>query len=175
MNVSHRKVGGELMAVSGIKLITGDCMEVMRQMDDDSVDLVFGSPPYCDARAYGINAQRKCLKWVEWMLAVTTAAARVCRGPVLWVAGGVTRKFNYWPACEGLMWEWWKRGGMHTLYRPCIYHRVGIPGSGGKDWFRKDEWRSLGRDAVLIELNPQYADMARRRISHDAGMFANVK
>jgi len=32
----------------------------------------------------------------------------------------------------------------------------------------------LGRDAVLIELNPKYADMARRRIASDAGMFADV-
>jgi hypothetical protein len=72
------------------------------------------------------------------MLEVTTAAARICKGPVIWVAAGVTRKRNYWPACEGLMWEWWKRGGEHQLYRPCVFHRVGIPGSGGKDWFRAD-------------------------------------
>lgn len=32
----------------------------------------------------------------------------------------------------------------------------------------------LGRDAVLIELNPEYAEMARRRIVGDAGMFAEV-
>ncbi len=32
----------------------------------------------------------------------------------------------------------------------------------------------LGRDAILIELNPEYADMAERRIKGDAGMFANV-
>jgi site-specific DNA-methyltransferase (adenine-specific) len=33
----------------------------------------------------------------------------------------------------------------------------------------------LGRSAVLIELNPAYADMAERRISGDGGMFANVE
>ena len=32
----------------------------------------------------------------------------------------------------------------------------------------------LGRDAILIELNPEYADMAERRIKGDAGMFASV-
>jgi hypothetical protein len=105
---------------------------------DRSVDLVFGSPPYCDARTYGIGAQRDCVAWVEWMLTVTAEAQRVARGPVLWVAAGVTRDRNYWPACEGLMWEWWKRGGDCQLYRPCYWHRVGIPGSGGKDWFRAD-------------------------------------
>jgi DNA modification methylase len=32
----------------------------------------------------------------------------------------------------------------------------------------------LGRDAILIELNADYADMARQRIADDAGMFAEV-
>jgi len=33
----------------------------------------------------------------------------------------------------------------------------------------------LGRNAILIELNPDYADMAERRIRSDGGMFANVQ
>ena len=33
----------------------------------------------------------------------------------------------------------------------------------------------LGRDAILIELNPGYAEMARRRIEGDAPLFANVE
>lgn len=103
-------------------------------LPDRSVDLVFGSPPYCDARTYGIGAQRGCAEWVEWMLAVTTEALRVSRGAVLWVAAGVTRDRTYWPACEGLMWEWWKRGG--SAYRPCYWNRDGIPGSGGDQWFK---------------------------------------
>jgi DNA modification methylase len=32
----------------------------------------------------------------------------------------------------------------------------------------------LGRNAVLIELNPSYAEMTRRRISGDAPLLANV-
>jgi DNA modification methylase len=32
----------------------------------------------------------------------------------------------------------------------------------------------LGRNAILIELNPQYAHMARKRIADDAGMFSTV-
>jgi hypothetical protein len=105
---------------------------------DGSVDLTVTSPPYCDARTYGIGAQRKCVEWVTWMLDVVTELQRVTIGPVIIVAAGVTRDRNYWPACEGLMWEWWKRGGDCQLYRPVYWHRVGIPGSGGKDWFRAD-------------------------------------
>ena len=33
----------------------------------------------------------------------------------------------------------------------------------------------LRRDAILIELSPKYAAMARRRIAHDAPLFADVK
>jgi tRNA1(Val) A37 N6-methylase TrmN6 len=32
----------------------------------------------------------------------------------------------------------------------------------------------LQRDAILIELNPTYADMARRRVTKDGGLFAAV-
>jgi DNA modification methylase len=34
---------------------------------DASVDLVFTSPPYVDARTYGIGAQRDCVEWIDWM------------------------------------------------------------------------------------------------------------
>jgi hypothetical protein len=33
----------------------------------------------------------------------------------------------------------------------------------------------LGRHAILCELNPEYAQMARKRITKDAGMFAEVE
>jgi len=32
----------------------------------------------------------------------------------------------------------------------------------------------LERDAILIELNPEYADMAKKRIESDGGLFSNV-
>lgn len=77
------------------------------------------------------------------MLTVTEAAVRVSKGLVLWVVSGVTRDHNYWPCCEGLAWEWWKRG--HHQWRPCVWWKVdnddggtGIPGSGGKQWLRAD-------------------------------------
>jgi len=100
------------------------------------IDLVFGSPPYCDARTYGIGAQRGCQEWIDWMLDVTAECLRVSKGAVVWVAASVTRKRSYWPAVEGLMYEWWTRGG--SMSRPCCWRRHGIPGSGGDQWFRAD-------------------------------------
>lgn len=104
---------------------------------DASVDLVFTSPPYSDARTYSHKGiSRKSEAWVEWMLEVVSELTRVCRGLVLVNCAGVTRDRVYNPAPEGLCWEWYKRGG--NLWRPAYWHRVGIPGSGGRQWLRAD-------------------------------------
>ena len=125
-------------------MVQGDCLDVMRGMNEQSVDLVFGSPPYVDARTYSRDdIQRGCEEWVEWMLDVSEAALRVSKGLVLWVVAGVQRDGCYWPGPEGLVWEWWRRGG--GLWCPCVWWKVnndeggtGIPGSGGKQALRKD-------------------------------------
>lgn len=65
-----------------------------------------------------------------------------------------------------------------ALIEPCI--KAGCPvggtvldpfGGAGTTGMVADR---LGRNAILIELNPEYAAMAERRIKDDAGMFANV-
>ncbi len=131
------------MSDERFRVIQADCIEFMNGLEEDSVDLVFGSPPYCDARTYGIDVCYDCQRWVDWMLQVSEAAIRVSKGLVLWVVAGVQRKNCYWPACEGLQWEWWKRNG--HLWCPCVWWKVnnaeggaGIPGSGGRQGLRKD-------------------------------------
>jgi len=64
-------------------LIVDDCLDVMMAWPDDSVDLVFGSPPYCDARTYGIGFKLHAQEWVDWMIERTVEAVRICRGPVI--------------------------------------------------------------------------------------------
>ena len=103
---------------------------------DKSVDLVLGSPPYMDARTYGIGADRGCQEWIDWMLVVTREAIRVTKGLVVWVVGGVTRDRCYWPGPEGLLYSAWREG--IQCWRPAIYYRSGIPGSGGDQWLRAD-------------------------------------
>lgn len=127
------------------EFITADILDWAQTQPDDRFDLVFGSPPYCDARTYedetlpdGVRCHMGCEEWVTWMIEVSLACQRICKGPIFWVCAGVTRDRNYWPGPEGLSWEWWKRGGDCQLYRPCAFHRVGIPGSGGEDYFRAD-------------------------------------
>lgn len=105
-------------------------------MPDNCVDLVFCSPPYEDARTYGIDFKLRGEEWVEWCIPRFMECLRVCKGLVAWVVAGKTKGFSYSCTPELLMADL-KRSGV-TLRRPPIYHRVGIPGSGGPDWLRAD-------------------------------------
>lgn len=115
-------------------IIQGSCDAI--PLASQSVDLAFGSPPYGPQRTYGINAQRGIIAWVDWMLGCVREMCRVCRGLVLVNCAGWSTKRIYQPGPEMLMSEWFRAGGV--CWRPAYWHRVGIPGSGGKHWLRAD-------------------------------------
>jgi hypothetical protein len=121
---------------AGITLYHGDAEHI--PLADQSVDFIFTSPPYLSARHYGDKSlhSRQCQQWIDWMMSVVTECTRVCRGLVLVNCAGVSTERIYQPGPEGLLYEWWKRGGV--CWRPAYWHRVGIPGSGGKHWLRAD-------------------------------------
>lgn len=121
------------------RLIQGDCLELMVSMEPDSVDLVFGSPPYEDARTYGIDFNLKGQEWVDWMVQVYEEATRVCKGLVAFVVQGRTRKYK-WSCTPALLIADLHRAGFNVR-NPVLYQRSGIPGSGGPDWLRSCyEW-----------------------------------
>jgi DNA modification methylase len=121
------------------KIIKGDCLQVMSRIESDSVDLVFGSPPYEDARTYGIDFKLKGQDWVDWMVHVFEEASRVSKGLVAFVVQGRTRKYK-WTCTPALLIADLHRAGFNVR-NPVIYNRSGIPGSGGPDWLRSDyEW-----------------------------------
>ena len=74
-----------------VKLIQGDCIEKMRDLDDNSVDLTVTSPPYDNLRTYNGNNEH----WGEhvWR-AVIAELYRVTAegGLVVWVVGDATIK-----------------------------------------------------------------------------------
>ena len=116
------------------RLICGDCLEVMRQMPDDSVDLVFTSPPYSNCRTYGIDFDLTGQEYVNWLIERTRECVRVCKGLVGIVIQGKTRKYK-WDATPALFMADLHQAGFN-LRRPVIFNRSGIPGSGGPDWLR---------------------------------------
>jgi hypothetical protein len=118
------------------RMIVGDCLDVMRTMPDDSVDLVFTSPPYEAARTYGIGFNLKGQDWVDWSVERYKECDRICRGLVAWVVEGQTRKFR-WSATPALLMADLHRAGI-KLRKPPAFHRSGIAGGGGPDWLRND-------------------------------------
>jgi len=126
--------------MSNWKLHTGDCIDWLGSLADDSVDLLFTSPPYLEARTYGIGAGRKLEPWVEWMMAVVKAAAPKVKGLIAINCEGQTRGFRYMPSPFLLMADLHRAG--FNLRKPAVYERDGIPGSGGPDWF-KNRWEPI--------------------------------
>jgi site-specific DNA-methyltransferase (adenine-specific)/site-specific DNA-methyltransferase (cytosine-N4-specific) len=117
-------------------VVQGDSLAVLRQLPADSMDLLFGSPPYEDARSYGIDFALSGQDWVDWMVSYFKEALRVCNGLVAAVVAGRTEDFR-WSATPALLLADLHRAGIH-LRTPPIFHRHGIPGSGGPDWLRND-------------------------------------
>lgn len=122
--------------MSTVELYLGDSLSVMNSLPEKSVDLVFCSPPYEAARTYGIDFNLRGQDWVDWAVERFVAGLRVSRGLVAWVIEGQTRDFRY-SAAPILFAADLHRRGVH-LRKPPIFHRVGIPGSGGPDWLRND-------------------------------------
>ncbi len=118
------------------KIIIGDNLAIMRQMQYESVDLVMCSPPYEDARTYNLDFSLKGDKWVQWCLPRILECLRVSKGLVAWVVEGRTRKYRYSNAPAQLAVAAEAAGAIPR--KPPIYHRSGIPGSGGPDWLRND-------------------------------------
>lgn len=119
-----------------IRYITADCYEWMQDQETDSVDLVICSPPYEDARFYDIDFRLRDKAWVDWAHDRFLECARISRGLVVWVIEGRTRKFQ-WSATPALLMAELHESGVY-LRKPPIYHRQGIPGSGGPDFWRND-------------------------------------
>ncbi len=122
--------------MSSIKNRVGECLKLMRPMPDESVDLIFTSPPYENARTYGIGFDLKGQDWVDWAVERFVECCRVSRGLVAWVVEGRTKDFQ-WSATPALLMADLHRAGI-KLRKPPIYRRNGTFGGGGKDWLRND-------------------------------------
>lgn len=118
------------------KIINRDCLDWLKKQPDDSVDLIFTSPPYEDCRTYGIDFKLQGQKWIDWCFERYIECNRICKGLVAWVVEGKTRKFQ-WSATPVLLMSQLHIAGI-KLRKPPAYYRVGIPGSGGPDWLRND-------------------------------------
>lgn len=114
-----------------------DALEFLRSLPDDSIDLLVTSPPYLKARTYSRDdVSRGIDEWTTWMVEVVTAAAPKVKGLIAVNCEGQTENYAYQPAPQTLAADLFRAG--FNLRRPVIFHRIGIPGSGGPDWVRGD-------------------------------------
>jgi site-specific DNA-methyltransferase (adenine-specific) len=76
------------MNMERVKLYKGDCIDVMRKMDSESVDLVVTSPPYDNMRTY----EGTCEWNFEIFQKVANELYRIVKdsGVVVWVVGDAT-------------------------------------------------------------------------------------
>lgn len=153
-------------------VLLGDCLELLKEFPDNHFDLCITSPPYEAARTYGeLGFSLKGQEWVDWAVARYVECVRVTKGLVAWVMEGQTRQYQ-WSATPALLMADLHRYGVR-LRKPPVFHRVGIPGSGGPDWLRNDYefivCSSKGRlpwsDNTAMGHPPKYApggDMSHR-------------
>ena len=76
---------------SKVKLLHGDCLELMKDIPDNSVDLTVTSPPYDNLRTYNGNIKQ----WsFEKFKAIAKELYRITKqgGVVVWVVGDATVK-----------------------------------------------------------------------------------
>lgn len=130
-------------------IVHAGCLIWLRSLPDDSVDLLFTSPPYERARLYLENGEdlgiaRDTEEWVSWMLSICEEARRVCRGLCAFVVEGQTIDRRYTASPFLLAADLHRRG--FNLRKPCVFRRNGVPGSGGSkahgDWLRND-WEPI--------------------------------
>lgn len=117
-----------------------DAVAFLKSLPDDSIDLLVTSPPYEAARTYGIGQKISGQAWVDWMMEVFRAAAPKVKGLITMNCEGQTRNYKY-SATPFLLAADLHRAGFN-LRKPVVFHRVGIPGSGGPDWLRND-WEPI--------------------------------
>ena len=60
------------------KIILGDCRDVLRDMPDNSIDLVFTSPPYADSRSHTYGGVPPH-EYVAWFMPIASELLRVLK------------------------------------------------------------------------------------------------
>jgi len=149
----------------GVELFTGDAHDWLRSLDTDAVDVFFTSPPYTDARTYGVGAARNSAEWVEWMRPIVREMCRVSKGLVFLNVSDSVKDCAYQNGPEWLHADLTRIDGLAAV-RPYAWVKSGpqfddrgngTPGSGAKHFHRND-WEPIYGYAVPEKLPPHWSD-----------------
>lgn len=138
-------------------LVHADCLDCMRAMATNAVSITITSPPYTDRRTYGIDFKLSGQGWVDWCIPRIVEMCRVTDGIVFFNAAGPVKDFQYQPVVEWLVADLTRNHGIVCGPAPYVFHRIGIPGSGGPHYHRRD-WEPIYCFAKPESLPPRWSD-----------------
>lgn len=151
--------------IGNVELVCSDALQFLKSLPDNSVGLVITSPPYTDARSYGIRADMETAAWVEWMRPIVREACRVSKGLAFFNISDRVEDFCYKNGPEWLHADLTRLDGLHAV-RPYAWVKSGpdfedagngIPGSGGKHFHRND-WEPVYGYAEAGKLPPYWSN-----------------
>lgn len=161
---------------------TAKCEDWLKSLPDNSIDLLFCSPPYENRRSYGMGFRLVGEDWVSWMFEIVRLAMPKVRGLMAIVCEGKTDDYR-WSATPALLQADLHRAGFN-LRKTVAFHRSGISGGGGPDWLRND-WEHVicitnpGRlpwsDNVACGAEPKYGPGGQMSHRVEDGTRVNMK
>ena len=163
-----------------VRILVGDCRDVLRTLPDESVQCVVTSPPYYGLRDYGVDGaiglEQTPEEYIAEMVDVFREVRRVLRSDgTVWLnlgdsyAGGG----GYYPDAPSN-----KKGSIQSGSKGSIKGRIGIPHNYKPKDLMGIPWRvvlALQADGTADTKAMQVIEQARRRLIEDAGMFADVE
>ena len=124
-------------------ILEGDCFELIKTLEDNSVDLVITSPPYADIVNYGVNVSiKKPKEYCDWILPLFNEIYRVLKPSGSFIlnindncSNGLRNPFIY-----ELIYRSQKETKLR-FYDTYIWHKMnGIPNGGTKRFRNNTEF-----------------------------------
>ena len=120
-----------------IKLMQGDCIEQMKLISDESIDLIITSPPYEDISGAGYNAKSKDVLFLklysEFLDSVFSEYKRILKpngvmyinAPAVWDYHGFpTDCWRFYPGAGKALETWGRHNGLNCVVENLKSFRV---------------------------------------------------
>jgi len=174
-------------------IFNGDCVELLKGLPDQSIDIVVSSPPYNIGKEY--EAKKQLDEYLAEQAAVLRECARILKdtGSIFWQVGSFSHKgtlvpldIKFFPILEGLgllprnRIIWARQHGLHATKKFSARHETIL-------WFTKSDSYTFNLDAIRVPQKYQnkksYRGDSRGELSchpdgknpGDIWVFQNVK
>ncbi len=151
------------------QIYQGDCLDLLKKLDDNSIDLVITSPPYADLKVYIDNPGILADNYVEWFLPICNEICRVIKPTgsfILNINDKVENGFRH-PYVFDLISEIHKRTELKMFERLFWNKMKGLPNRSRFGdrveylfWFAKEK----GFKFYLDEMRTEYSEKSIQRM-----------